>query len=349
MGADSLNFGFLSRHDRRLSQLAALAERYFHEDPPSALFRLRQLAEMLGKEIAARHALLPRGRASFDEVLSELKLRGVLPKAAAEVFYHVKRVGNAAAHENIGTAEQALQALKMMRAVAVWFHQVYGGEPRFSPGPFVPPRAPADPTDDLKRQLAELAERVAASADEAAKARLAAEKAEEQRRELQGEATAQAEERTFWEGYAREIETGLKSAEAKLAQIQAGAEAQPPSQLDLLAGVAAQTAQTIELDEKSTRVLIDEQLRAAGWEVDSGLLRHASGARPQIGRNRAVAEWPTQSGPADYALFIDEKCVGVIEAKRGVKDVPGRLGQSKRYARDMQLSDDQRLPESPWG
>ncbi|WP_370235814.1 hypothetical protein, partial [Brevundimonas sp.] len=92
MEAVSLNFGFLSRHDLRLVQIAALAERYFHEDPPGALIRLRQLAEMLVKEIAARHALLPKGRASFDEVLAALKVRGVLPKAAAEVFYHVKRV-----------------------------------------------------------------------------------------------------------------------------------------------------------------------------------------------------------------------------------------------------------------
>lgn len=348
MEAVSLNFGFLSRHDLRLVQIAALAERYFHEDPPGALIRLRQLAEMLAKEIAARHALLTKGRASFDEVLSELKIRGVLPKAAAEVFYHVKRVGNAAAHENHGAADQALQALKMMRAVAVWFHQVYGGEKDFSAGPFVPPRPPQDPSEDLQRQLKELADKVAASADEAAKSRLAVERAEEQRQKLEKDASAQSEERAFWENYAREVEAGFRAAEAKLAELQAQAVAAPAVQLDMLAGLAAQTAEGLELDERATRVLIDEQLRAAGWEVDSALHRHASGARPEIGRNRAIAEWPTRSGPVDYALFVDEKCVGVIEAKRGTKDVPGRLRQAKRYGRDIRLEVDQHLPGGLW-
>lgn len=348
MGAGSLNFGFLDQHDPRLAKVAALAERYFHEDPPGTLFRLRQLAELLGKEIAARHAILPKGRTSFDDVLSQLKLSGVLPKSAAEVFYHVKRVGNAAAHENLGSADEALQALKMMRAVSVWFHQVYGGQPGFNPGPFIPPRPPADPTEDLKRQLSELADKVAASADAAAKARMEADRAKEQQQMLQGEAETQAQERAFWENYAREIEAGFNAAEAKLADIQAAAAAGPPSQLDMLVGLAAKAAESIDLDERATRVLIDEQLRIAGWEVDSALLRQASGGRPEIGRNRAIAEWPTRSGPVDYALFIDEKCVGVIEAKRGVKDVPGRLGQANRYARDIRLDVDQLHPNGPW-
>jgi len=348
MGAASLNFDFLGHHDPGLPQIAALAERYFADDPPASLIRLRQLAEVLAKEIAARHALLPKGRASFDDVLSLLKMRGVLPKSAAEVFYHVKRVGNAAAHENAGTADQALQALKMLRAVAVWFHQVYGGEPGFKAGPFVPPRAPVDPTADLKAQLTELENKVLASADEAAKARLKAERAEAERLKLADEAEREAEARAFWETYASEVEAGLKAAEDQLSQLQAAAEARPAMQLDMLAGLAAETAETIDLDEKTTRVLIDEQLRAAGWEVDSAVFRHASGARPEIGRATAIAEWPTGSGPVDYALFIDEKCVGVVEAKRGIRDVPGRLGQSKRYARDIRLTVDQTAAGGPW-
>ena len=40
--------------------------------------------------------------------------------------------------------------------------------------------------------------------------------------------------------------------------------------------------------------------------------------------------------------------MGVIEAKRGVKDVPGRLGQAKRYARDIKLTPDEASPGSPW-
>ncbi len=50
----------------------------------------------------------------------------------------------------------------------------------------------------------------------------------------------------------------------------------------------------------------------------------------------------------DYALFIDGLCVGVVEAKRGIKDVPGRLGQSKRYARHIQLAPDETRTDGPY-
>src|SRR5690606_27447987 len=100
MGAGVSNFDFLAVHDPGLARLGALAERYFHDDAPGALIKLRQLAEFLAKDIAARHALLPSSAASFDDALRALKLRSVLPRDVADLFYHLKRVGNAAAHDN---------------------------------------------------------------------------------------------------------------------------------------------------------------------------------------------------------------------------------------------------------
>ena len=74
------------------------------------------------------------------------------------------------------------------------------------------------------------------------------------------------------------------------------------------------------VSEAETRYLIDEQLRKVGWEADSETLRHSFGTRPQVGRNLAIAEWPTDSsvgnrGFADYALFAGTRLVGIIEAK----------------------------------
>ena len=44
---------------------------------------------------------------------------------------------------------------------------------------------------------------------------------------------------------------------------------------------------------RETQAIIYEQLRDVGWEADTGV--------PSIraGRNFAIAEWPTASGPAD--------------------------------------------------
>src|SRR5215813_3921810 len=79
MGVHS-NFGFLGAQDERLARLGALAERYFFDEAPSSLIKLRQLAEFLAKEVAARHGLLPKNNVTFDEVLRTLRLRAILPR-----------------------------------------------------------------------------------------------------------------------------------------------------------------------------------------------------------------------------------------------------------------------------
>ena len=50
------------------------------------------------------------------------------------------------------------------------------------------------------------------------------------------------------------------------------------------------------------------------------------------GRNRAIAEWPTGTGPADYVLFVGMLCVGVVEAKRSRKNVASAVDQAGRYS-----------------
>ena len=101
------------------------------------------------------------------------------------------------------------------------------------------------------------------------------------------------------------------------------------------------TADKINLSEKETRYLIDEQLRKVGWEVDTLNLRYSKGTRPQKGKNLAIAEWPTDStvgdrGYVDYALFVGIQLVGVIEAKRHFTDIPSVIDfQCKDYAKNI--------------
>jgi hypothetical protein len=49
------NFEFLT--DPLLARLCSLAERYFGDDPGTAIFKLRQFSELLCKTVAAHHAL----------------------------------------------------------------------------------------------------------------------------------------------------------------------------------------------------------------------------------------------------------------------------------------------------
>jgi hypothetical protein len=63
--------------------------------------------------------------------------------------------------------------------------------------------------------------------------------------------------------------------------------------------------------EQKARDAIDAQLRASGWAVQD---KNAFDSKE--GAGQAVREYTTDSGPADYVLFVDKKAVGVIEAKK---------------------------------
>lgn len=97
--------------------------------------------------------------------------------------------------------------------------------------------------------------------------------------------------------------------------------------------------------EAETRLIVDSSLRAVGWEADTQEIRHSKGARPQMGRNLAIAEWPTDSalgggGFADYALFVGERLVAVVEAKAESKDIPAVLDvQCKEYSSHIRQGD----------
>jgi len=51
--------------------------------------------------------------------------------------------------------------------------------------------------------------------------------------------------------------------------------------------------------------------------------------------HHAVEEFPTASGPVDYALFVKGKLLGMIEAKRLSLGAEGVLGQTKRYSKGV--------------
>ena len=94
-----------------------------------------------------------------------------------------------------------------------------------------------------------------------------------------------------------------------------------------------QYSKQLQLSEAATRKLIDAQLCEVGWEADTEILRYSKGTRPQKGRNIAIAEWPTDKGVADYALFAGLQLVGIVEAKPKHKDISAIIAhQCKDYA-----------------
>ena len=81
--------------------------------------------------------------------------------------------------------------------------------------------------------------------------------------------------------------------------------------------------------EAKAREKIDSKLTQAGWLVQD-LKELNLGAATGI----AVREYPTDTGPADYVLFVNRIAVGVIEAKRDEQgaNITAHEAQTERYA-----------------
>jgi type I restriction enzyme R subunit len=84
--------------------------------------------------------------------------------------------------------------------------------------------------------------------------------------------------------------------------------------------------------ERLTRKrIVDSKLRAAGWSVSAFKLDLTLGAY----NNCAIEEYPTDSGPADYALCVGGQILGVVEAKKLTLGPQEVLPQAERYSRGV--------------
>ena len=335
------NFSVLSQHDEQLLRLGMLAEKYFADDPNTCLLKLRQLAESLAQMLAARTGLYMSQEETQHDLLRRLQDSGVLPREIYQVFGEVRRAGNAASHDLSGDHRTALTALKLSWQLGLWFHRTFK-DAGYKSGPFIPPKAPKDETSELRSELDQL--RSAVAEYQATNSEVA-----EKLSATEADLRAAKDEQAFWENMAAETEQAKTALEKSLAEQQSVAAAQPRGNFIKLVTAANSAVGAVQLDEADTRKLIDQQLRLAGWEADSETLRFSQGTRPEKNRNRAIAEWPSESGPADYALFIGLTAVATVEAKRKNIDVSGALQQAKRYSRNFTPSAETLLPAENWG
>jgi len=335
------NFGFLAQHDEQLVRLGQLAERYFPEDPNTCLLKLRQLAELLAQLTASRVGLYASAEEKQFELLQRLERQGILSREVAQLFFEVRKAGNDANHALHGDHRTALACLKITRQLGLWYHRTFGNR-EYKPGPFIPPAAPPDESAELKAELEKLKSVLAEH--QAGHSQTAQELAAAQAR-----LKAAQGDQALWEQLASEAEQAKSALVTKLAQMQEAAVAQPAAAVNTLVAAAAAASNAVELDEADTRVIIDDQLKAVGWEADSRVLTYSKGARPEKGKNRAIAEWPTETGPADYVLFVGLMPVATVEAKRKNIDVSGSLKQAKRYSKGFDVAGEMTSPGNPWG
>ena len=319
------NFAHLEQHDEQLLRLGMLAEKYFAEDPNTCLLKVRQLAELLAKLIAVQTGQFVAPEESQYELLRRLQDSGILPREVYQLFGEVRRTGNAANHALEGEHREALSALKLAWQLSLWFHRTFKN-PSYKSGPFIPPTPPKDESDELRAEM----ERLNTALHQYQETHHAT---AEQLEATEAKLRQAKSEQAFWEQMAAEAEQAKVALEKRLAEQQAIVAAQPKNTWSKFIPAANAAASAVNLDEADTRKLIDQQLRQIGWEANSQTIKYNKGTRPINGRNLAIAEWPTESGPADYVLFVGLIPIAVVEAKRKNIDVSGSLQQAKRYSR----------------
>lgn len=335
------NFTILEQHDKQLMRLGMLAERYFADDPNTCLLKLRQLAELLAQMLAARTGLYISSEENQFELLRRLQDSNVLPREVFQIFNEIRRAGNAANHALTDDHRSALTTLKLTWQLGLWFHRSFKDQ-NYKSGPFLPPQPPKDESVELRAELEKLNQAVTEYKSAHLETAQQLESAQSKLREV-------SEERSFWEQMAAETEQAKASLEMRLTEQQIIASTQPKTTVTQFINAVNTAAASVHLDEADTRKIIDQQLRQAGWEVDSEKLKFNKGSRPENNRNRAIAEWPTESGPADYVLFIGLTPVAVVEAKRKNVDVSAALQQAKRYSRTFKPTAEIVLPADNWG
>lgn len=334
----SPNFAFLNPNYASLCNIATLAEKIFALDPNACLIKIRLFGEQLTKEYTARVSPdIPVGLTQF-ELLTALDRQDLLPVNIKDYLHSIRKEGNNATHGGYGSHSSALSMLKLARQVAIWFYQTLE-DPNLQAGPFAPPRDPEEATLELRAEMARLREELAASQSEEERARTRAEEAAYNALTAQERIIHEQQERELWEELAQQVEQEKALIEAQLIALQAELrQHQGNYRLAQVLERARNAAKHMQMDEATTRTLIDQQLREVGWEADSSRLRYSEGVEPQEGRNMAIAEWPCEHGYADYALFVGTYCVGVIEAKRQNRNVSAALQQAERYASTIQLN-----------
>lgn len=337
------NFSFLTAHDPVLLRLASTAEQVFAADPNTTLIKLRQLGEAIAQSLAAQAGIAFDGTTTQLELIQQLSRQLDLDADIRNLFHTLRVEGNRATHGFVTQHREAMDGLRVARELAIWYHRASGkAATGFKPGPFTPPSDPSANLRNLQLQIAqleaELQQRNQALQDSQ---KLADLKSDESALALELATAMDLESRQFkaqLEQLESQLVTERNHFQAQLKALQDTASADTHSG-EQVARRSRQAAAAFDPDEELTRILIDQQLRDAGWETDSLQLTWAKGSRPAKGRNLAIAEWPTASprACADYVLFCGLQPMAIVEAKRRRVNVPSHLPQAERYARDFRL------------
>ena len=312
------SFDYFEKEYPILAKLGKLAENYCETDPNSALYKIRKIGESI-TTLVYQYDSLPIPTGSIKDISQATRINtlydyGIINGLLAKSFTRLRKIGNEAVHEDLDSSILVKELLPIAYSLCLWFSGTYGTNKNPEYKEYVTPEKLNAVAK--KKVIIKIKKHTDFTTEQ------------KQEEDLENQLITQATNSAANAPKVLIAERKNRSYKANRAR---------------------------PLTEAETRELIDEQLRKVGWECDTNVLNQKkNGTRPQKGHNMAIAEWRTDSkiynhGYADYALFIGEKLVGVIEAKAEHKDIPCVIdGQCKEYA-SLIKDTDKDFIQGNWG
>ncbi|PKH03100.1 type I restriction-modification system endonuclease [Psychromonas sp. MB-3u-54] len=328
------NFEFLKGTNDILYCLGCAAENNLLDDPNTTLVKLRMFGEATAKHLATILSIELPGT-QLDLVREIAKIPSI-DSDIINIFHKLRTLGNKAVHDIHNDANDAELALRITQHLAFWYYKLISKQFALVLPAFIKPQIENNQTYlvEIEKLKADLQKEQSNSVE----TDLAIKNNQNTVIDLQGyiailegkqnESQHQADQRIA------ALEAMLKNKDKEITKKTETDRKQYQQKIKQEIG-----ARKLNLSELETRFLIDDQLRKAGWLVDTKALKHSNGTRPQIGENIAIAEWPTDQdengnkGYADYVLFVGLKAMAVIEAKKANLDVSGKLSEAYRYSK----------------
>ncbi|MFC7637524.1 DEAD/DEAH box helicase family protein [Streptomyces thermogriseus] len=346
LAAGSSNFGHLLKHEPLLVTLGCSAESYVHTDPHAAMVKARLFGEIMARHLVTLLGLTVPGPRQVDRINALTRAGALVPQVRAW-FEAIRTTGNKAVHEYYANVREALRSVEMCFRLGDWLHRALDPSDTthrvFLP-PAPPSAAPAPTTVADRHELEQLRAELDAYRRKLEEARLRYD-GKQSRLERERAAREQAEaELARAEAERAALHDLIAELSDKITELTAQAMASRTAARPLDGAsrrdefiARAQKAARPPMSEAQVRAELDRILEKAGWVVQDESAKNLF-----AGRGVAVREVSTAVGRADYLLYVDQRLVGVIEAKREGADLESAMQQAARYAtgltRSQQLS-----------
>ncbi|GAA0804872.1 type I restriction-modification system endonuclease [Psychrobacter piscatorii] len=342
------NFNFMQEHNPIFLELAINAERVFKSDPNTTLIKMRQLGEALAQDLATKNNIPFDREMNQVQLIGRLKYEMRIDNNIVTEFHSLREEGNKAVHNFKTSHAEASRALKLGRSLCIWYHKTYGKKGSvFKAAKFEEIPDPSQQLQKLSLKVQQLSSELKNVASQSGDIEKITKLKEQEAALIEQEKIEYQQLAEMMDQEARSLAEQNKQQEEELARIRKEfAEQTEKLQTELAKNIEQgnKLPTRVKLadfipSEDDARLLIDEQLRQAGWLVDSEIVTQANGEIPEVGKNKAIAEWTMLNGRADYVLFIGLVPVAIIEAKSQNTNVASKIQQAERYAKGINFTE----------